>query len=159
MKSLYFLLFAGIFAACDPTAKTPLHKPEKIKGIVYGDSVENTNIKDIETLASLMEGTKGLTIKVKGKVKNVAKNPGNWLMLELKNGKQVKVVFKENLIIVPQNIMGKDIIADGYVKHESLTIEEQRNFALENGLTKVNIDTITSVKDQLVMEAKGLVIL
>ncbi len=149
----------AIIVACNPTAKTSLHKPEKIKGTVYGDSVENINIKDPETIASLMEGTKTLNAKIKGRVQNVCKKNGNWLTLSLKNGKQIKVVFRDELFTVPKTIAGKEVIADGFVKHENISVEEQKNFALETGELQAGIDSITSEKDQLVIVAKGMVVL
>jgi hypothetical protein len=153
-----FLLILGL-TACNSSVKTELRGPQTLKGNVYGDSVLDNSIKDINTIQSLMQKNLSMKLKVKGVVDDVCKKKGCWITMKLANGQTMRVTFKNYAFFVPKDIKGRQIVVDGEAKIDSVSIEAQRHFAEDSGLSKEEIAKITTAKTNLAFEAKGVVIL
>ena len=161
MKNLYLyvLLVSVGLVACGSPQKTELHGPQTIKGMVYGDSVLDNNIRDVDAMLAVMQKNPSMKLKVKGVIDDVCKDKGCWLTMKLPNGETMRVTFKDYGFFVPKDIKGKEIIIDGIAKIDSISIEMQRHYAKDSGLSKEEIAKITTAKQQLAFEAKGVVIL
>lgn len=155
----YLFIIALIIAACNPSVKTELHGPQTIKGAVYGDSVLDNSVKEIDELQAIMQKSTFMKLKVKGIVDDVCEKKGCWITMKLPNGETMRVTFKDYAFFVPKDIKGKEIVVDGEARMDSVSIEEQRHFAEDGGATKAEIDKITTAKTALAFEAKGVVIL
>lgn len=160
MKKLVSFLFISSFIiiACNTTVKTELHGPQTIKGAVYGDSVLDNSIRDINEVQAMMQKSSFMKLKVKGIVDEVCEKKGCWLTMKLPNGESMRVTFKDYAFFVPKNIEGKEIIVEGDASVEELSIEDQRHFAEDGGATKAEIEKITAIKKVLAFKAKGVVI-
>ncbi len=159
-KSILYILFLSLsWGACTSSIKTELHGPQTFKGAVYGDSVLDNNVRDIEGLVAIMQHKPSMKLKVKGVVEDVCKKEGCWVTMKLPNGENMRVTFKDYAFFVPKDIKGREIVIEGIAKTDSVSIEEQRHFAEDSGLSKTEIQKITTAKVILAFEAKGIVIL
>jgi hypothetical protein len=159
IKNLFFVLFLVLaITACESSVKMPLRGPQTVKGKVYGDSILDNGIRDINTLEAMMQKNASMKIKVKGVVNDVCVNKGCWVTMKLSNGETMRITFKDYGFFVPKDIKGKEIVVDGDAKVEELSVEDQRHFAEDGGASKAEIDKITAVKKVLAFEAKGVVI-
>ncbi len=160
MKNLYlYLLIVSIgFAACGSPQKTELHGPHTVKGMVFGDSVFDNNIRDVDAMLVMMQKNSSMKLTVKGVIEDVCKDKGCWLTMKLPSGETMRVTFKDYGFFVPKNIKGKEVIIDGVAKIDSISIEMQRHYAKDSGSSQAEIDKITAVKKVLAFEAKGVVI-
>ncbi len=158
----YFILFisaALLLTACNSKPKTKLKAIENLKGIVYGDSVKNDNVIDMDAMLTAMSKESKLDMKVKGKVNEVCKKEGCWIIMKLSNGEDMRVTFKDHAIYVPQTLQGKEVILDGFAFTDTTSIEDQKHYAKDAGKLPAEIAKITTPKKQLAFEAKGLVVL
>ncbi|MEO5909640.1 MAG: DUF4920 domain-containing protein [Pelobium sp.] len=158
--SLYILLISALaWVACNPKVKTELHGPQTIKGMVYGDSVLDNNIRDVDAMLAIMQKSSTMKLKVKGIVDDVCQKKGCWVTMKLPNGETMRISFKDYAFFVPKDIKGKEIIVDGEAINDTISIEDQRHFAEDGGEPKEVIEKINTPKKVLAFEAKGVVIL
>lgn len=157
--SICYLLLLLMLAACQGSQKTKLRGAQTIKGVVYGDSVFDNNVRDLETMYALLQKDTKTKLKLRAVVGQVCKKKGCWLTIKNATQEEIIVRFKDYGFFVPQNIEGKEVILDGEAKVEILSVEEQRHFAEDAGLSTAEINKITTIKKTVAFEAKGLVVL
>ena len=158
---ILFTCIALLLSACIAKPKTNLKALENIKGTaVYGDSVKDDNVIDISAMLTAMnEKDSQIDIKIKGKVSEVCKQEGCWIIMKLNNGEDMRVTFKDHQLYVPQTLQGKEVILDGFAFTDTTSIEDQKHYAQDAGKLPAEIAKITTPKKQIAFEAKGLVVL
>lgn len=150
----------AFLAACNNKPKTELHSVENVKGIaVYGDSVTNDNVIELASVQTAMKDEKKMDMKIKGKVKEVCQEKGCWMTMTLDNGEEMRVTFKDYKIFVPKDLGGKEVVLDGFAYTDTTSVEKLRHFAKDGGKTEAEIAAITTPKEQLAFEAKGVVVM
>lgn len=160
MKKIYTfcLLTLWVAAGCGYSPKTKLRGAQTIKGTVYGDSVLDNNIQDLESMFALLQNANSTKIKLKATVNSVNKD-GCGILLKCNGNDDVRVAFADNSFNVPTTIIGKEVIIDGEAKVEELSVQNQKQFALNEGKNQESIDEITTVKKIVALTAKGLVVM
>lgn len=156
---LHIIPIILLFTACSQGKKTVLRGPQTLKGLVFGDSVLDNNIRDVDALYAMMQKNPTMKLKVKGVVDDVCKQKGCWLTMKLPNGETMRITFKNYSFFMPKDIKGKEIVVDGVAKVDSISVADQRHYAEDSGLSKEYIDKITAAKQELAFEAKGAVVL
>ena len=81
------------------------------------------------------------------------------MTLKLDNGEDLRVTFKDDKLVVPKTIEGKEIILDGYAHTDTATVEDQQHYARDAGKTASEIAKITTPKIGLAFQARGVVVL
>ena len=124
----------------------------------FGASFENleqsTNWKVYENLNAPDTTTTQLT----GRITEVCQAKGCWMKVDLENGKQVFVKFKDYGFFVPLDSADKDVVMNGKAFVEEMSVEEQRHYAEDEGATKEAIAKITKPKKTLRFVADGVLI-
>ena len=80
------------------------------------------------------------------------------MTLNLKDGQQVMVKFKDYGFFVPKDIAGKEVIVNGKAFVEEVSVEDQRHYAEDAGKTEEEIAAISSPKKTFSFEADGVLI-
>ena len=159
MKRIIPLLFlVSSLAACNAQTTTELRATENIKGVVYGDSIKNTNIIDLAAITTAMKDETKMNMTIRGKVNEVCAKKGCWLVMKLSNGDDMRVTFKDYKIFVPKDLAGKEVILDGFAFTDTTTVEKQRHYAEDAGKSATEIAKIKTAKKDLAFEAKGVVV-
>lgn len=157
MKKLFISVIAlAFFASCTNTPKAI----ENVKGVaVFGDSIKNDQVIELASLEKEMADQAKKDIKVKGIVKEVCQNKGCWMIMDLGDGKDIRVTFKDYKIFMPKDLAGKEVVLDGFAYTDTTSIETLKHYAEDAGKTQAEIEAITSPKIQLAYEAKGVVVM
>lgn len=157
MKKLFISVIAlAFFASCTNTPKAI----ENVKGVaVFGDSIKNDQVIELASLEKEMADQAKKNIKVKGIVKEVCQNKGCWMIMDLGDGKDIRVTFKDYKIFMPKDLAGKEVVLDGFAYTDTTSIETLKHYAEDAGKTQAEIEAITSPKIQLAYEAKGVVVM
>lgn len=157
MKKLFISVIAlAFFASCTNTPKTL----ENVKGIaVYGDSVKNDQVIELAGLHKEMADQAKKEVKVKGIVKEVCQSKGCWMLMDLGDGKDIRVTFKDYKIFMPKDLAGKEVVLDGFAYTDTTSVETLRHYAEDAGKSAAEIAEITNPKIQLAYEAKGVVVM
>lgn len=66
------------------------------------------------------------------KIDKVCKKKGCWMTIKNKTD-ELRVTFKDYGFFVPQNIVGKNVLVEGIIKEEKLTLEQTKHFVQDEG--------------------------
>ncbi|WP_100616080.1 DUF4920 domain-containing protein [Confluentibacter citreus] len=96
--------------------------------------------------------------KITAKVSSVCQAKGCWMTLDLENGKEIMVKFKDYGFFVPKDIVGKEVVINGLAFIDEMPVDEQQHYAEDAGKTTAEIASIVQPKRTLSFEADGVLI-
>lgn len=151
-----FLMFSACKQQNKPSEPVALENYEP-----YGTQI--VDINPVESKIMLenykkMSKSDTLVSQFSGRVKEVCKVKGCWMKLELGNGEETMVKFKDYGFFMSGDIVGKKVIVDGLAFIEEVGVEDQQHLAYDGGSSKEEIAKITSIKKTYSFEAEGVLI-
>lgn len=99
-----------------------------------------------------------LSTKFSAKVLEVCQAKGCWMRLELDNGEEAMVKFKDYGFFVPKDIAGKEVVVNGNAFVNEMSIEEQKHYAKDGGKSDEDIAKITEPKKTYGFLADGVLL-
>lgn len=96
--------------------------------------------------------------KMIAKVTNVCQAKGCWMTLNLEDGNEVMVKFKDYGFFVPKDIAGKEVVVNGKAFVNEVSVDEQRHYAEDAGKSKEEVAQITEPKKTYSFEADGVLV-
>lgn len=123
----------------------------------YGKSFTATDVKTGELYEHLTASDTTVT-QLSGTIKEVCKAKGCWMKVDLANGNEVFVKFKDYGFFVPTDTGVSHVIMNGLAFVEEMSVDEQRHYADDEGASKEEVEKITSPKKTLRFEADGVLI-
>lgn len=78
------------------------------------------------------------------------------MKLDLKEGREVMVRFKDYGFFVPEDIIGKEVILQGNAFVDQISVEDQQHFAMDAGKNEIEIAAITQPKNTYTFLASGV---
>ncbi len=93
-----------------------------------------------------------LNTKFSAVVTDVCQSKGCWMKLQLEDGTQAMVRFKDYGFFVPKDIAGKEVIVDGKAFVDMMSVEDQRHYAEDEGKSAEDIAAITEPKRHLALK-------
>ncbi|TXE18536.1 DUF4920 domain-containing protein [Psychroserpens burtonensis] len=96
--------------------------------------------------------------KMVAKVEEVCQSKGCWMKLDLPDGEQVMVKFKDYGFFMPKDISGKEVVINGKAYINEVPVDEQRHYAEDGGATPQEIAKITEAKKTYSFLADGVLL-
>ena len=127
-------------------------------GMVFGDKTTAKDAVAANDLAALLADKTETTVKVTGKVVEVCKMEGCWLRMETANGPML-IKMKDHNFKVPLAMNGKTIVAEGTATFKETSVEMLRHYAEDAGKSKEEIAAIKEPKKEIIVQAKGILVL
>jgi len=155
MKKL-LVLIPVILLAFMVTAQPP--KGPAKKGMTFGATTTADGAVAANDIATVMNDKTTADIKVKGRVVEVCKAEGCWLRMETANGPML-IQMKDHSFFVPLAMNGKTIVADGTATFKETSVERLRHLAEDAGKSKDEIAAIKEPKKEIILQAKGILVL
>jgi hypothetical protein len=125
------------------------------KEIIADDAIAVTSMaKHYKT----MKVGDSIDSKITAKVNSVCQAKGCWMLLDLEDGNEVMVKFKDYGFFMPMNIAGDEVIINGKAYVSEVSVEEQRHYAEDAGKTAEEIAQITEVKKTYSFLADGVLL-
>jgi hypothetical protein len=157
MKKLFFslvLLAAGYIANAQPP-KVPADP-----GTIFGEKVNAAHAVSVEQLYSQLQSKEDrkMEVTIKGTVSAVCQMEGCWIRVKSPDGNMM-VRMKDHKFAVPVILDGKSVAIHGLAQEKITTVEQLRHYAEDAGKSKEEIAKITEPKKEIVMEAKGVLVL
>lgn len=157
MKKILLVLTAACigFAVNAQPPKVPADK-----GATFGAAgVTADNAITVEQLVSNLKGKEGkVDVKIKGKVTEVCQEMGCWIKVQSTNG-EMTVRMKDHKFFVPVILSGKTIVIDGTAEEKITSVESQKHLLEDAGKSKEEIAKIKEPKKEIVIQAKGILVL
>ncbi|MES3019001.1 MAG: DUF4920 domain-containing protein [Bacteroidota bacterium] len=150
----------AILTACNSQPKTELHSTENFKtASVYGDSVMDNNIIQLNAVTTAMKGEEKKDLKIRGKVEEVCQKKGCWMVMKLGNGENMRITFKDYKFFVPKDLAGKEVVVDGYAYLDTTSVKQLQHYAKDGGKSDTEIAAIVSPKTEIAFEARGVAVM
>ena len=108
-----------------------------------------------ERYAALQEGDT-INASFKADVASVCKKKGCWMNLELEDGSEVMVKFKDYAFFVPKDIEHKEVLVHGKAFVTELSVDEQRHYAEDAGKSPEEVKAIVAPAKTLSFVASGV---
>jgi hypothetical protein len=167
-RGFSFLLVGSLcVAGCDkgptnsgPPTSAKAVEPAKapaVDGTTYGAGVKLAEATPIDTILADPNGFKGKTVRVEGMVTNVCERRGCWFEMA-GTGAGLKLRFKvaDGAMTFPVEAKGKYAVAQGEVAVNELSLEQTREYAVEEAQEKgEKLDPATVTKPTLIVRLDG----
>ncbi len=155
MKKICSLLVAlsfGVLAMAQPP-KGPANK-----GMTFGEATNAEGAISVNELTATVTSEKETAVKVKGKVTDVCTMEGCWIKVQTSDGKMM-VKMKDHSFVVPLDLNGKEVVVNGTASMKVTSVKELQHYAEDAGKTKEEIAKITEPKKEIILNAKGILVL
>lgn len=96
--------------------------------------------------------------KVVGTIKEVCAHKGCWMTVELPDGSDMRVTFKDYGFFVPKNSQGYPVVLEGIAQKSITDVAMLKHYAEDGGKSQAEIDAITDPEESVAFEATGVVI-
>ncbi|PWH83046.1 DUF4920 domain-containing protein [Algibacter marinivivus] len=136
-------------------------KVEKIEYASFGKEIVASDAIAAKSMAShykTMKTGDSIDSKMVAKVNNVCQAKGCWMRLDLDDGNEVMVKFKDYGFFVPKDITGKEVIINGKAFVKEVSVDEQRHYAEDAGKSAEEIAKIIEPKRTYSFEADGVLV-
>lgn len=150
--------------SCKNEEKTPDNQTVETPEIAYVSFGAEITDDDALPASRMAEHYKSMAVgdtvnsKMTAKVLEVCQAKGCWMRLELQEGEEVMVKFKDYAFFMPKNIAGKEVIVNGKAFVNEVPVEEQRHYAEDAGQTAEEVAKITEPKKTFSFEADGVLL-
>lgn len=162
-KSILLLAVLGLlFTACKTsTSEQKEEKKEKvaIKYDTFGAEItDDKAMTSAEMLTKFKSMKVGDSIQVKfaSKINDVCSKKGCWMKLELADGTETMVRFKDYAFFMPLDSQGREVVVDGVAFVKETPVSDLKHYAEDAGKSKEEIAKITEPKVEFAFEAKGV---
>lgn len=126
---------------------------------VYGDSVTEAGAMDPKDFLAEMTGKDTLQGKVKAVIKEACTKKGCWMTLDMGDGKEMNVRFKDYGFFVPtEGMIGRTVVVDGYAYTDTVSVDDLRHYAEDAGKSEEEIAQITKPEIGTSFTANGVLV-
>lgn len=163
-KIAFFLVSLAVLSACNNTTIQEEDKIETENTEItvdyqyYGDTISVDGAVEASTLYAMLEGKDSVIVKVKGVVNESCKKKGCWMKMDIGEGKEMRVSFRDYGFFVPTNLGGETATIEGVAKITTTSVDDLRHFAEDGGQTAEEIAAITEPEVSISYVANGVVI-
>lgn len=165
MKPFLLLIICLIVLnACKNKPENQQEQPVRIEKAIYQSFGDKIIADDAIAASSMAKHYKTMTVgdsinsKMVATVNKVCKAKGCWMTLDLGDGKEAMVKFKDYGFFVPKDIESKEVIVNGKAYVKEVSVEEQRHYAEDEGKSAEEIASITKPKRTYSFEADGVLL-
>jgi len=163
-KFVSLILGFTLILACNSNKKSENESAETEQDMAYvsiGKEIIADDALSAERMAVHYESLSvGDTVpsKMMAKVDEVCQSKGCWMKLDLEDGNQVMVRFKDYGFFMPKDIAGKEVIINGIAFVEEMSVDDQKHYAEDAGESEEKIAAITKPKKTYSFEADGVLL-
>jgi hypothetical protein len=165
MKNILTILVLTLLLVSCKSNGQESEKQEVAKSeIAYNSFGNKINDENVMTTKQMAEAYKSMSVgdtintKMTAKVVEVCQAKGCWMTLNLDNGEEAMVKFKNYGFFMPKDISGKEVILNGKAFVNEVPVDEQRHYAEDAGKSKEEVAAITEPKKTYSFEADGVLI-
>lgn len=126
----------------------------------FGEKIERAGAVPVKKVGqTLAKSSDGQAIKLKGRIVETCAMKGCWMTLDMGNGEEMMVKFKDYGFFVPtEGAEGKLATVEGIAKKEVIDVETLRHYAEDAGRSPEEIKAINQPEEKFTFEATGVII-
>jgi hypothetical protein len=157
---VFFFMSLGVLAQ-DSQTGTEQMAVEPTAMPSFGMLIDETNTissAEMSEKYAAMKASDTLKTKFVATVTEVCQSSGCWMKLQMEDGQQTMVRFKDYGFFMPKDIAGKEVIVNGFAFVEEMSVKDQKHYATDAGKSTDDIAKITAAKKTLSFEADGVLL-
>ncbi len=167
MKKLFgFMVATAIFASCANSASEEAsndeamntENTEEVTYAYFGEEIDVEGAVQGTELLAMLDTQDSVEVKIEGTIAEVCQKKGCWMNVDLGNGEEMLVRFKDYGFFVPMDADGKTAVMSGWAKVEEQSVEWLQHQAEDAGKTEEEIAQITEPEISLSFMASGVAI-
>jgi hypothetical protein len=124
----------------------------------FGDTISDEGAVATSELLAMMTGNDSIAVKIVGTVNSSCQKKGCWMKMDMGNGEEMRVSFKDYSFFVPKNLNGETAIIDGFAYVDTLDVDYLKHLAEDAGKTSDEIAAITEPEVSVNFMAHGVII-
>lgn len=158
---LIFLMSCGEQAteSVDTTEEPAVEEVVGTEDLFFGEKIDEAGVTTAEELSVQLENADSVHVKFSTTIIETCTKKGCWMTVDLPEGKEMMVRFKDYEFFVPlEGMEGKTTIFEGYAFTDSVSVEELQHYAEDAGESEEVIAAITEPEVSLAFEASGVII-
>jgi hypothetical protein len=152
--SLLLILFVGVNLNAQTTIDT---KDYALFGEKFTPAKVLNEKQMLKKYKTLKKGD-SIAVKFVTNIKAVCKKKGCWMKLDLGNGQEAFVKFKDYGFFVPLNADNNQAVVNGYAFVDVVSVDELKHYAKDAGKSKEEINKITKPEITYSFTATGVYI-
>lgn len=158
MKNINFLLLLSLIM----TTFSGFSQEKSLGDEAYfsvGEEFATTNILSAHQMQERYAGLEAgdtLNVTFKADVASVCKKKGCWMNVELEDGREVMVKFKDYAFFVPKDIENREVIMEGKAYVTKMSVEDRKHYAEDAGKSADEVNAITEPEITLSFLADGV---
>ncbi len=152
--SLLLILFVGVNLNAQTTIDT---KDYALFGEKFAPAKVLNEKQMLKKYKTLKKGD-SIAVKFVTNIKAVCKKKGCWMKLDLGNGQEAFVKFKDYGFFVPLNADNNQAVVNGYAFVDVVSVDELKHYAKDAGKSKEEINKITKPEITYSFTATGVYI-
>ena len=156
-----FMLFSLLVFSCKENkeeSKDTLENSVDVAGN-YGDELKEFEILDGFALVQKVNELGEFQGQVQGVIKEVCTKKGCWMTMELAEGQEMRITFKDYGFFVPLNSKDYPVIIEGVATKKTVDVATLKHYAEDAGASAEEIQKISSPKEEYEFVASGVKIL
>lgn len=163
-KVAFLFLSIAVLSACNNTTNQAEVKTENQEETVsvdyqyYGDTITAENPISTDALLAEMKKNDTVMAKVEGTINSSCTVKGCWMKMDMGNGQEMHVTFKDYGFFVPKNLDGETAIMEGYAITDTIGVDHLRHLAHDAGKFEEEIAAINEPEVTVSFEATGVII-
>jgi hypothetical protein len=172
MKKVFlFITAVALLGACKSTTNPTEEKAQEetdslaveptesqMNVTYYGDTISDEGAVSTAKLMALMAENDSVPVKLVGTVNSSCQKKGCWMKMDLGQGEELRVSFKDYGFFVPKNLDGETAIVDGYAFVDTLDVDFLKHLAEDAGKTEEEIAAINEPEISVNYVANGVII-
>ena len=159
----YLILFVSVafLAACNnaPKEEAMVEEVQEQELEIYGnENMTPDGAVAVAELPSLIQDQDSIEVKLSGIINECCQTKGCWMTMDMGNGEEMMVRFKDYGFFVPKDAGGRDCIIEGVAKVEEISVAELQHYAQDAGKSEEEIAAITEPERKMSFLASGVII-
>lgn len=131
---------------------------ESVENHYFGDSINEEDAVEINSLLALMEGQDSVKVKLSGVVNSSCQKKGCWMKMDMGNGEEMRVSFRDYGFFVPTNLGGEEAVIEGVAYIDTIDVQFLKHLAEDAGKSQEEIDAISEPEISVNFTADGVII-
>lgn len=131
---------------------------QETDSVHFGQMIDAEGSLSIDEFAKEMKGKDSLNVKIAAVATDVCQKKGCWMKVQLADGSEMRIRFKDYGFFVPKDISGKEVVFDGIAFKEEISVDDLKHFAEDEGKSAEEIAAITEPEVKTSFVATGVLI-
>lgn len=170
-KFTFFLATVALLSACKTTTNEGDNETlanadstaigantENLENHYYGDTITEEGAVDVSGLMAMMNGQDTIDVKLSGIVNSSCQKKGCWMKMDMGNGQELRVSFRDYSFFVPKNLNGEMAVIEGKAYVDTIDVAFLKHLAEDAGKSEEEIAKITEPEVSLNFTANGVII-